>query len=74
MSEIEQITEAHVEATNEIVPKGEVNNEPVPLEKEVKPKKPRTEKQIEAFKKIQQKRLENIANKKSQMAEPKVES
>ena len=44
-------------STNEIVPIVEVNNKPVPLEKEVKPKKPRTEKQIEAFKKIQQKIL-----------------
>ena len=41
------------------------NNVEVPLEKQAQPKKPRTEKQIEAFKQTQLKRAENIANKKA---------
>ena len=43
----------------------EDNSEPVPLEKAAKPKKPRTEKQIEAFKQAQLKRAENVAAKKA---------
>jgi hypothetical protein len=43
----------------------------VPLEKAVKPKKPRTEKQMEAFRVAQQKRAANLANKKAAKAAEK---
>lgn len=71
MSEIvainEQITPTAivaVEAQKEAI---EPINEVVPLEKV---KKPRTDKQIEAFKKIQLKRSENIATKKANKTTP----
>lgn len=41
-----------------------VENESVPLTKEKKLKKPKTEKQMEAFKKVVEKRRENIEKKK----------
>jgi len=63
MSDIEQKNEPIMQPIVEKVSDMQANNEPVPLEK---PKKPRTEKQIEAFKRTQQKRSENIALKKSQ--------
>lgn len=63
MSDIEQKNEPIMQPIVEKVSDMQANNEPVPLEK---PKKPRTEKQIEAFKRTQQKRCENIALKKSQ--------
>jgi hypothetical protein len=69
MSEIEQKNEPITEVIVEKVSDVQATNEQVPLEKEAKPKKPRTEKQMEAFKRTQQKRIENIALKKSQPKE-----
>jgi hypothetical protein len=58
--------ENNVTPTEEKVPDIATNNEDVPLEKEPKQKKPRTEKQMEAFKLTQQRRAKNIAKKREE--------
>jgi hypothetical protein len=68
MSDIVENPEPAITETEQIPTTEPSDNEQVPLEKAVKPKKPRTEKQMEAFRVAQQKRAANLANKKAAKA------
>lgn len=72
MSDIEQENEAIITETEPNPSISVSDNEVVPLEKPAKPKKPRTEKQMEAFRNAAAKRAANIASKKAAKVADKV--